>query len=261
MKESVTNVAERRETGKKPSAIIDLDILTVAHWKGMQKPEADKLLARVTAKEFYIATPFILVELLISWRDRNLVQRIEDFYSENTDMWLSDGMVKEQAEAIGVNLENLIKELERSGVKQEDSVLVAISAIFKIDYLITFNRKHLSGKKDVINEVLKRAGLQPIRIINPQDLGKTTRDAAEGSDERNYSRSLSLFKNFSDIPSFISSANSTGSTLSGIIAFAFHFLSFTRTSMSLLLPITLYKHFHLWLEGSVSSGKEVFVDY
>ena len=246
----------KKEANERPSAIIDLDVITVAHWKGMQKQEADKFLARVTAKEFYMVTPFILVELLMGWNDKNLVQKIEDFYSENTDMWLSDRMVEEQAKAIGVDLENLIKELEASGVKQEDSVLVVIAAIFKIDYLITFNRKHLTGKKDVINGVLKKVGLQTIHIANPQELSKAVSNADKSGGETasaaadayrpkvdNYALSLSLFKNLSDMPFFISSANWIGSTFSGISALAFHFLSLTKTSISSFMRITVFKPF------------------
>lgn len=236
----------KREAGERPSAIIDLDIITVAHWKGMQKREADKLLARVTAKEFYIVTPFTLVELIMGWNDKNLARKIEDFYSENTDLWLSDRMIEEQAKAVGVDLENLIKELEASGVKQEDSVLVVIAAIFRIDYLLTFNRKHLSGKRDVINGVLKKVGLQAIRIANPQELSKGVSNADKsGGEDENYALalSLSLFKNLPDMPFFISSANWTGSTFSGISAFAFHFLSLTRTSILVLMRITVFKPF------------------
>ncbi len=232
----------KREADERPSAIIDLDVITVAHWKGMQKQEADKILARVMAKEFYVVTPFILVELLLGWRDKNLVQRIEDFYSENTDMWLSDRMIEEQAKAIGVDLDNLIKELEASGVKQEDSVLVVIAAIFKVDCLITFNRKHLSGKKDVINDILKEAGLQSISITNPRELSEPISNADKSGGE-DYVSSLSLFKNLPDMPFFISSANQIGSTFSGISAFAFHFLSLTRTSISALMRITIFKSF------------------
>lgn len=232
----------RREANERPSAIIDLDVITVAHWKGMQKQEADKFLARVTAKEFYVVTPFILVELLMEWNDKKLVQKIEDFYSENTDVWLSDRRIGEQAKAVGVDLENLIKELEANGVKQEDSVLVVIAAIFKIDYLITFNRKHLSGKKDVINGVLKKVGLQTICIANPQELSRAI-SKGDKSDGEDYALSLSLFKNLPDMPFFISSANWTGSAFSGIMAFAFHFLSLIKISITVLMRVTVFKPF------------------
>lgn len=246
MKE-LENSEEKGKHVKKPSAIIDLDVLTVAHWKGDQKPEADKLLAKVAAKEFYTVTPFILVELLMSWNDKNLVQRIEDFYSENTDLWLSERKVKEQTEALSINLTELITKLEKKGVKQEDSVLVVIAALFKIDYLITFNRKHLLSKKEVINDALGAAGLQQIRIASPRELASKENDGSKSDASKTGTKrqlsSLSLLRNLADIPFFISSANSTGSMFSGIIALAFHFLSFTKSSMRHLSPIRIYKPF------------------
>ena len=38
-------------------------------------------------------------------------------------------------------------ELEKYGVKSEDAFLVLVSSIFGLDYLVTFNRKHLKNKK------------------------------------------------------------------------------------------------------------------
>jgi hypothetical protein len=226
-----------------PSAIIDLDVITVAHWKGQQKKEADVFLGKLTSKdsgkELYIVTPFLLIGLLMEWRNKELAQRIEDFYLENTDLWLSDRMIKEQAELLGINLEALITRLEKRGVKQEDSVLVAVAAIFKIEYLITFNRKHLLSKQEAINGELKEAGLCLLKIRKPGDA------AANGNASGgNHLKAFSLFKNLADIPAFILSANLTGSTFSGITALAFHFLSFTKSSMALLFQITFINLSH-----------------
>ena len=56
------------------------------------------------------------------------------------------------------------------GVKEEDVVLVVISSIFDIDYLVTFNRKHLKSKEKEINEVLRKNGIKCIKIILPSEL-------------------------------------------------------------------------------------------
>ncbi len=228
---------------ERPSVIIDLDVITVAHWKGQQKQEADVFLGKMASKngvkEFYIVTPFLLMELLMEWRNKELAQRIEGFYSENTDLWLSDRMIKEQAKLLGIDLEALIKRLEKRGVKQEDSVLVAVAAIFKIDYLVTFNRKHLLSNQETISIELKETGLRLIKIRKPGDLAGSNGNAP-GS---NHLRAFSLFKNLADIPAFILSANSTGSTLSGITALAFHFLSFIKSSIAFTSPINIYKPF------------------
>ena len=42
--------------------------------------------------------------------------------------------------------------------------------IFDIDYLVTFNRKHLRDKEKEINNVLKKNGIGTIRIVQPSEL-------------------------------------------------------------------------------------------
>ena len=54
--------------------------------------------------------------------------------------------------------------------KKEDSVLVFVASLFNIDYLITFNRKHLKNNRDKINEVLKKNGLRTIKIVEPNEI-------------------------------------------------------------------------------------------
>ena len=60
--------------------------------------------------------------------------------------------------------------LSKAGVKEEDALLVVISAIFELDAIVTYNRKHLHINKDRINEILRRHGLNEISILLPSGL-------------------------------------------------------------------------------------------
>jgi len=64
----------------------------------------------------------------------------------------------------------ILNELKKKNIKEEDALLVLITSIFDIDYLITFNRKHLRGKCDIINEVLKENGLRIIEVVSPEEI-------------------------------------------------------------------------------------------
>lgn len=52
----------------------------------------------------------------------------------------------------------------------EDSLLVFLSSIFRLDYLVTFNRKHLSSKKGKINKILRECNLHEIKIVEPSEV-------------------------------------------------------------------------------------------
>lgn len=56
------------------------------------------------------------------------------------------------------------------GVKEEDIVLVVIASVFDIDFLVTYNKKHLKDKQQEINGVLKKYDLRTIRIVSPEKL-------------------------------------------------------------------------------------------
>ena len=47
----------------------------------------------------------------------------------------------------------MLVELVDIGVKEEDVILVIASSIFEVDYLVTFNRKHLKSKEREINNI------------------------------------------------------------------------------------------------------------
>ncbi|MEK6907121.1 MAG: hypothetical protein AABW45_01195 [Nanoarchaeota archaeon] len=150
--------------------LIDLDVLTVAFWKGDKKELALKFLSRVKNEEFILVTPFSLVNLILEWNDKLLAEKIKDFYFEYSNHILSNVEILKLTNRKGIGEEKIVNELESLGVKKEDSVLVFVASLFNIDYLITFNRKHLKNNRDKINEVLKKNGLRTIKIVEPNEI-------------------------------------------------------------------------------------------
>ena len=135
----------------KKKILIDLDAVTVAIWdkKGKQVEIANKFIERVEKGEFYIINPFFLIELALKWRHEKLREDIKEFYINCSNKLISDNEFKEKIKELKLDTQKIIKLLENHYVKEEDSVLVLITSIFDIDYLVTFNRKHLKNKKHI----------------------------------------------------------------------------------------------------------------
>ena len=146
--------------------LIDLDVLTIALWKGDNKKIAVEFLSKVKNEEFYIITPFTLLELLLEWKNTALRDKIKEFYLEYSEDILTERKVYASFDKIS-NIFGVAEEIMNIGVKDEDALLVIICSIFDIDYLVTFNRRHLKNNKEKINEVLKKNGLKPIKIAIP----------------------------------------------------------------------------------------------
>lgn len=151
--------------------IIDLDIVTVSIWdkKGKNVELAIKFIDRVKNREFYVTTPHFMLELISKWKYSQLKDHIEDFYLKFSDEMLSNEDLDDKINAMKINDEEILTELKGLGIKGEDSLLVLVASIFDVDFLITFNRTHLKNKKEVINEVLKKYGIRPIKIIGPEE--------------------------------------------------------------------------------------------
>ena len=152
--------------------IIDLDIVTVSIWdkKGENVRLAVKFIDRVMNKEFYVITPYFMLELISKWKYSQLKDHIEDFYLKFTDKMISNEDLDERIESMNVDDKKIIVELMNHGIKGEDSLLVLVASIFDADCLITFNRIHLKSKKEVINEVLRKNGLRTIKIAGPEEV-------------------------------------------------------------------------------------------
>ena len=54
----------------KKTIIVDLDVVTVSMWnkKGNQVEIASAFIERVAKREFYVTTPFFLLELVSKWK-------------------------------------------------------------------------------------------------------------------------------------------------------------------------------------------------
>ena len=156
----------------KASIIIDLDVVTVSEWdkKGKNVEIAKKFISRLENKEFSITTPFFLLELVAKWKYDKLKDRIEDFYIKFTDRMLSNEDLDEKIDSLNIDDKKIINELMHEGIKDEDSLLVLICSIFNVDYVITFNKIHLKNKKEIINQVLKKNGLNTIKIVGPEEV-------------------------------------------------------------------------------------------
>ena len=156
----------------KKKILVDLDIITVNLWdsKGKNKKIADEFIRKIKEKKVFMVTPFSLLETVSKWKYIELKDDIEEFYIKNSYKLLSNKDVDKKIESMGIDDIKILKNLERSGIKGEDALLVLIVSIFRIDYLVTFNRKHLRNKEDVINKILKEEGLGIIKIIGPETI-------------------------------------------------------------------------------------------
>ena len=149
---------------------IDLDVITIAFWKGDKKEIATKFLSRVKNREFIVITPyFLLLNLLKKWTYLDLKDKIQDFYLKNSKM-LTNIEIDLKIKSLGIDDIRILKELIKINIKPEDAFLVLITSIFDINYLITFNRKHLKNNENKINGVLKRNGLKIIKIVEPNEI-------------------------------------------------------------------------------------------
>ncbi len=174
---------------RKKKILIDLDVITVGIWKKrdsrreigkirfanfcLQKfpkeifPIAKRFIQRVENKEFEVVTPYILLDLVYKWDNIVLREDIRKFYFENTSSFVERTGVITQ---IGRVFEEVFTELEDKGIKDEDVFLILTTSAKKLDYLVTFNRKHLKSKGKIVNEILAKHGLKTIMIGLPNEI-------------------------------------------------------------------------------------------
>lgn len=151
--------------------IIDLDIITVAAWnkKGEETKTAQRFIARVQNNEFSAFTPFFLIELVGQWLYSALAEDIKQFYLKNTSIITNEDLENKVAE-LDLDDKKILLELRAKGVKGEDALLALVTSIFSMDYLVTFNQKHLRSNVKMINEVMKDNGLKEIRLVGPEGI-------------------------------------------------------------------------------------------
>ena len=151
---------------RKKRILLDLDVITVALWdaKGIN------FINRVKGGEFEVYTPHIMIELVSKWKNRSLSEKIIYFYELYTDKMLTAVNIFDRIKKLEIDDKKIIRELIEKGVKEEDAVLVLVSSIFDMDYLVTYNRKHLKNNEKEIMEVLSENGLKPIKIAIPDEI-------------------------------------------------------------------------------------------
>ena len=152
---------------KSKKIIVDLDVVTLAFW---DKKDEARLIERIKANEFEMVCPYIILNHLLRWDYKKLAEEIREFYEKYSSGILTAKILLEKTEEVNVEYYELLDELISIGVKEEDVVLVIISSLFNIDYLITFNRKHLKNKEKEIGEVLEKYGIKSIKIKTPSEV-------------------------------------------------------------------------------------------
>jgi predicted nucleic acid-binding protein len=149
----------------KKKILIDLDVVTIAFWD--KNKEALEFLERVKKGEFEVYTPHIVLDLLANWKYIRLKNKIIRFYKLYTKENLGPQKILEKFENFEIEKKGIADYLVGIGVKRDDATLAMITSIFDVDMLITYNRKHLRGKVNEINEVLDKNGLRKINILLP----------------------------------------------------------------------------------------------
>ena len=150
--------------------LIDLDILTNALWKGTLNAPAVQFLERVKTGEFVVYTPYVLLDLVNKWKNKNVADRISEFYKLYSTEIITVEKLAKKLQETDADYEMLSKELTKITNKEDDSDLVLISSLFALDYLVTFNRKHLQSKREQISAFLKGKGLDLIIVVLPNEI-------------------------------------------------------------------------------------------
>ncbi|MBI2661177.1 hypothetical protein HYX09_02805 [Candidatus Woesearchaeota archaeon] len=152
--------------------IIDLDVVTIAIWNksGAQFDMANKFVKRIKNKEFYVVSPHFVIERVLEWEFESLKEKIKEYYLNNSNKLLSDTEISSKMQHRNADPNVILPALITSGVKDEDALLALVASLFDLDYLVTFNRKHLRNNVDKINAILRRYGLNDIKIVLPNEI-------------------------------------------------------------------------------------------
>ena len=152
--------------------IVDLDVVTVALWnkKGNQFKVADNFIKRVKYREFYLVNPFFLIETVLRWRYEELRENIKEFYVNYSNNLLSDTAISEEVARRRLDPNIILPDIIKISIKDEDAFLAFVCSLFKLDYLVTFNRKHLKNNNTKINLVLRGYNLNEIKIVLPNEI-------------------------------------------------------------------------------------------
>ena len=155
----------------KNKIIIDLDVVTVGKWdKDKNGDLARKFIIRAEKGEFEMHTPYIILDLISEWKHAKLVKEIKEFYDIYSQDIISVINLEDKIIKLNVDRKALTSDLKSYDIKDEDIILVIIASIFEVDYLVTFNRKHLKNNEVKISNVLQKYKLKTIKIALPDDV-------------------------------------------------------------------------------------------
>lgn len=149
--------------------LIDMDILTIGLWeKGdARKADALKFIKRAEAKEFFVYFLDEHMKVVSEWKHEPLKNAILEKIIELQDRFveLSDVLARIENKTHR-KAEEFVDEFTRfAGSKKADILLVLACSALEIDYLVTFNRKHLQTKKAKIEEFLRRNKMYVPKIV------------------------------------------------------------------------------------------------
>ena len=154
--------------------VIDLNVVTIGSWKKADPARAvaesfmKMIEGRAEAeetKQFYVVTPYALLELVNKWKNKPLVEIITDFYRKVTDEYVEKIDVMEE---LFETFEDVYNALVGVGVKPEDAFLVIVCSV-KNAALVTFDKKHLRGKEAEINAVLREYECEEVEVMLPEE--------------------------------------------------------------------------------------------
>ena len=115
-------------------------------------------------------TPYIILDLISEWKHAKLVKEIKEFYDIYSQDIISVINLEDKIIKLNVDRKALTSDLKSYDIKDEDIILVIIASIFEVDYLVTFNRRHLKNNEVKISNVLQKYKLRTIKIALPDEI-------------------------------------------------------------------------------------------
>ncbi|MBI2172993.1 MAG: hypothetical protein HYT73_02150 [Candidatus Aenigmarchaeota archaeon] len=154
----------------KKKILVDIDVVAVAeHYVNDRDYKIAKAFAkRITSGEFEVYTTHALLDLVKAWDNVAIKEKILLFYKSYFYV-IPAAEIEAKSSERSIKLEGIVEKLSKKGVKPEDAILAVITSLFSLS-LVTLNRKHLRNRRSEINEILKRNGLNEIRILLPNEI-------------------------------------------------------------------------------------------
>lgn len=154
--------------------LIDIDVLTIGLWEKSdpRKDIALQFLKRVENGEFFVYFLDEHLKAVSEWKhgplkDR-IIKKITDMQNQFVELSDVFPILEEKTRK---NSEEFATELTKfSRSKKADILLVLACSILEIEYLVTFNRKHLRSRRESIEEFLRRHGMYAPKIVLPSEI-------------------------------------------------------------------------------------------